>query len=242
MSTAQNIVDEVRGELNDEVTSNFRFSNADMLTFVNAGQREIVTLLPEANIIEVLAHSIVFDKQTRHIIPADGIKFIKVSGNYDAVNTQRGPSVRRVDRDALDGTWEHWAEGLGADVREWPNVPGFQEIHTTVRFEHYFHDPREPTIYYLYPASDGTDEDISLVYCQLPADLTGLGDTFALDDQYQNAMVEYVLYRCLSRDGRYGAGTDARKELLNNFRSVLGLQPQQEERVGPRQSRPPEGP
>ncbi len=238
MSTAQNIVDEVRGELNDEVTTNFRFSDADMLDFVNAGQREIVTLLPEANVIEAIV-SITFDNQMRFTIPSDGIKFIKVAANWDLTNTERGPIIRRMDIDAMEGAFQQWAM---MTIREWPNVPNFEDIHTDVYFEHYMHDPREPTVYYLYPPLGGDNFSILLVYAQLPADLTALGDTFALDDQYQNAMVEYVLYRCLSRDGRYGAGTDARKELLDNFRSVLGLQPQQEERVGPRQSRPPRGP
>ncbi len=81
---------------------------------------------------------------------------------------------------------------------------------------------------------------MNIVCSTLPTDGTALSDTFALDDQYQNAMVEYVLYRCLSRDGRYGPGTSARKELLNNFRQVLGLEVQQAERIGP--DKPGEGP
>jgi hypothetical protein len=238
MSTAQEIVTEVRGELNDEDTSDLRWSDADMLVYVNAGQREIVTLLPEANTIEAIT-TVNTDNQSRHTIPSDGIKFIKVSSNYDVTNTVRGPMLRRMDIDALEGAFEFW--GM-IPIREWPRVPNFEDIHTEVRYENFAHDPREPTIFYMYPGNVTNNFSIQLVYAQLPADLTGLGDTFLLDDQYQNAMVEYVLYRCLSRDGRYGPGTSARKELLNNFRQVLGLEVQQAERVGPGASSPPEGP
>ena len=238
MSTLQNIVDEVRGELNDENTANLRYSDADMLSFCNAGQREIVTLIPEANTIEVIT-AINTDNQMRHTLPADGIKFIKVSSNQDVTNTVRGPMIRRMDIDALEGAFEFW--GM-MPIREWPRVPNFSDIHTEVYYEHFAHDPREPTIYYLYPPNEAPNFSINLVYSQLPADATLLSDTFALDDQYQNAMVEYVLYRALSRDGRYGPGTSARKELLNNFRQVLGLEVQQAERVGPGASSPPEGP
>ncbi len=69
-----------------------------------------------------------------------------------------------------------------------------------------------------------------------------LSATFALDDQYQNAMVEYILYRCLSRNARYSPGTAAQKRLWDNFLQVLGLMVAQEERLGPEASAPPEGP
>lgn len=240
MSLAQDIVDEVRGELNDEDTTNLRWSDADMLLFVNAGQREIVTLLPEANIIEA-TQTITQGTGAKQTIPSDGVKFIKCSSARDNTNSQRGPMMRRVELDAMNSLFYEWPH-FDSDIQQ-PRVPNFTDIHTDVHYELFAHDPREPYEYWLYPAPPAAGSTyVNLIYAQLPADLTALSDTFLLDDQYQNAMVEYVLYRCLSRDGRYGAGTDARKELLNNFRQVLGLQPQQEERVGPRQSRPPKGP
>ena len=240
MSLASDIVDEVRGELNDEDTSNLRWSDADMLVFVNAGQREIVTLLPEANMVEAI-NTITQGSSTKQTIPSDGIKFIKCISARDNTNSVRGPMMRRVERDALDSLFLEWSHP-DVDVDQ-PRVPNFTNIHTDVRYEQFAHDPREPYEYWIYPVPpvSGTTF-LSFVYCQLPADLVALSGTFALDDQYQNAMVEYVIYRCLSRDGRYGAGSENRQELLNNFRQVLGLEPIQADRVGPESSRPPEGP
>ena len=239
MSTLQNIVDEVRGELNDEDTSNLRFSDAEMLRFCNAGQREIVTLLPEANTIEQ-QFQVDDDEDARQTIPITGIKFIKVSSNFDTVAMERGPMLRMIEFDALDTMTGAW---INEALPNEPNVPTIQDIYTNVRFENYAHDPRDQKAFWLYPPPHLTlNFDIMLVFSQLPTDAAMLSTTFALSDEYQNAMVEYVLYRCLSRDGRYGPGTSARKELLNNFRQVLGLKVLQDARLDPQQFAPPEGP
>ena len=146
MSTAQNIVDEVRFQLNDEDTSNFRWSDAEMLIYVNAGQRQIVLLVPESNIIEALT-TITAASGARQTIPADGVKFIKVSSNYDAVNAERGSAITQVEIDAMDSLMPNWQYGQ----TEWPRVPNITDEFAALFFEHYMHDPREPTVYYLYP-------------------------------------------------------------------------------------------
>lgn len=237
MSTGQDIVDEARAQLNDEDTSNFRWTDAEMLRFVNAGQRQTVTFLPEANIIEAQV-TIAADSGPRQTLPADGIKFIKVANNFDTTNSVRGPALRYAEMDALDAFFPEW----GYSETELPRVPNFEDQYTEVRFEHYMHDPREPKVYYLYPfPSTINTNDIMLVYSQLPADLTALGDTVVLTDEYQNAMIDYVIYRALSKDGRYGVSSDRRRELWDNYLRSLGFKVQQEVRVDPKTNSPPEG-
>ena len=239
MSTGQNIVDEVRAQLNDEDTNNLRWTDTEMLRFVNAGQRQIVMFVPEANIIEA-TFSVTADSDARQTIPADGVKFIKITANDDTGNTQRGPAITQIDIDAIDSSFPDWM--YTATI--WPRTETLNDVHSdSVNFEHYMHDPREPKIFYLYPAPDlSTTHSVFLVYAQLPTDLSALSNTFALDDEYQNAMVEYVQYRALSKDGRYGAGADLRRDLWNNFRQALGLKIEGDARVGPGSSQPPAGP
>lgn len=238
MSTLQNIVDEVRLQLNDGDSANYRWSDADLLIYCNAAQRQIVQFVPEANIIEALT-TITADSDVRQTIPADGIKFIKVAAAHDNTNTQRGPAITQIEFDTLDHAFPDWQYGR----TEWPRTPNITDIHSGLYFEHYMHDPREPLVYYLYPIPPTTGTiKIYLVYCQLPADATALSDTYALGDEYQNAAVEYIQYRALSKDGRYGGGKDLRLEMWNNFRRALGLKIEQEARVGPSASKPPDGP
>jgi hypothetical protein len=237
LATGQNIVDEVRRQLNDGDASNRRWDDTEMLDYVNAGQRQIVMLVPEANIIES-QETIAADSGPRQTIPADGIKFIAVNSGYDATNAIRGPQLRYVEFDALNGMFPTW----GYTQVEQPRVPNFGDLYTEVLFEHYAHDPRDPKAYWLYPAPDGTARDIFLLYAQLPADLAALANTVVLDDEYQNAMVEYVTFRALMKDGRYGSGTERRQELWNAFRQSLGLKPEIDRRYGPERNKPPEAP
>ncbi len=129
MSTLQHIVDEVRGELNDEVTTNYRWSDADMLVFCNAGQREIVTLLPEANMVET-TETITQGTGIKNSIPSNAIKFIKAVSARDNTNSVRGPMLRRVEMGAQDDAFLTWPHFI-TDV-DWPRVPEQKDFNTDV--------------------------------------------------------------------------------------------------------------
>ena len=147
MATGQNIVDEVRAQLQDEDTSNLRWTDVEMLRYVNAAQRQIVVFLPEANIIEFRFVPVIADG-ARQTIPADGIKFIQVRSNFDNEFSHDGPNVRYVELDAMDSlfpTWQYPQAGL-------TNVPKIADEFTFVNYEHYMHDPTEPKSFYVYPA------------------------------------------------------------------------------------------
>ena len=242
MSTGQDIVDEVRSQLNDEDVTNLRWTDAEFLRYVNSGQRQVVIFVPEANIIEAQI-TIVADSGSRQTIPSDGVKFIKVSANFDTVDTVRGPAIRRVELNALDSAFSEWDYRTISATGEQPNVPNFESEFTDVYYEHYAHDSREPKVYYLYPRPRNLFAfDIMLVYSQLPADLTALSDPVVLTDEYQNAMVDYVIYRALSKDNRYGVDDEKRRALWNMFKLTLGMKVQQEVRVTAKANAPPEGP
>ena len=241
MSTGQDIVDEVRSQLNDEDTANLRWTDAEFLRYVNSGQRQIVIFVPEANIIEAQV-TVVGDSGARQTLPADGVKFIKVSANFDDNANVRGPAIRYFELNALDGAFSEW----DYRVSDWPNVPDFDfefPSPTDFRYEQYGHDSRQPKVYYLYPrpTSAGT-ADIFIVYSQLPADLVALSNTLVLTDEYQNAMVDYVIYRALSKDDRYGVDDDKRRALWDMFKLTLGMKIQQEARITAKANAPPDGP
>jgi hypothetical protein len=84
----------------------------------------------------------------------------------------------------------------------------------------------------VFPAAAATAQ-LKVQYSKLPTALTALSDTFALNDEYLNAEIEYVMFRCLMKDGRYGMDTSRRQDLWNNFRAALGLKPEVEKRVDP---------
>ena len=233
MTTGTNIATEVRTQLNDGDTNNYRWSDAELLLYINAGQRQIVTLVPEANVVE---EQVTLSDAVRQTLPSGGVKFFGV-WNYDGAAGVRGPAITPIERDALDTSFPEWS--YAGHMATHMNYPTFEDEHTEFLFEHYWHDPREPKAYYLFPPTDGETPDVLLRYAKLPTALGSLSGTFALGDEYLNAEVEYVTYRCLMKDGRYSAHPSRRQELWNNFRQALGLKIESDDRVDPATKRPP---
>ena len=243
MSTGQNIVDEVRAQINDEDTNNFRWSDVEMLRYVNAAQRQIVAFAPMSNVI-TSSNNLSSGDDVRHTLPAGGIKFIKASSqdSQNEMNVGSG-NMTEVELDALNSLFPEWSY----TQVEQPRTPVVQDVlqDPNSNFQHYMHDPREPKVYWIFPPPPlaGSVGGIDVTYVDLPTDLAGLGSTFALDDQYQNAAVLYVIYRALRKDGRHGGGVALRTSMWEDFRSALGMQQTSEARVSSEQPRnaPPTG-
>lgn len=220
MAKGQDIVDEVRAQLNDEDSGAYRWSDAEMLRYVNAGQRQIVFELPEANIVEEPFQ--ITSDDPRQELPTGGVKFLKAF-NYDNDNSARGAPLISVELDSLNSGWPAWPT---SGMASFP----------TDGYEHVAHDPRNPTVFYVFPGGEGY---ILLSHCKLPTELEDLDDDFGLGDEYINAAVTYVNYRCLTKDGRHGTGPSQRQELYNEFLRALGKRPVSLDRVDPGAHRPP---
>jgi hypothetical protein len=226
MATAQNIIDEVRRIIHDE-SATFRWSDAELITYINAAQRQTVTLVPAANTVETI-ETTGTSRVARQALPAGGIKFLKVSRNYADDGTTPQGVLRYAEKDALDTyepTWEYVStKADGANY-----------------FEHFMHDKREKTIYYLYPPPVADAKRLAVVYSAVPTVITVVGDSLVLADEYQNAVVQYVIYRALTKESRESLPSAFRQELWQNYLVALGLQRDVEIAVGPEATRAPEG-
>jgi len=126
MATVQTLIDEVREIIHDTVTT-YRWADAELIDYCNAGIRQTVVLVPESNAtqtIETISNNI-----ARQAIPTGGIKFIKIARNYADDGTTPQGVVRYVEKDALDTFDPDW------------------EYNTAIKtdganfFEHFMHDP-----------------------------------------------------------------------------------------------------
>lgn len=226
MATGQSIIDEVRDQIND-TTATYRWSDTELLRYLNAAQRQIVMLVPEANTVEQM---VTLAQQARQTLPSGGIKFLRVSNNVNPSGDARTGPVRYVERDVLDTQFPGW-EYTTATV-----VPGV----TANFFQHYAHDPREPAVFYVYPVPTSGSQKAYVVFSKNPTALAVVGDTFALGDMYINAAVDYMIYRALTKEGRYTLPETKSLQLWNNFLRSLGLKVEAERRVSPEANRPPE--
>lgn len=227
MATAQEMIDEVRRVIHDE-NSPFRWDDPEMIDYINAAARQIVTIMPDANTVETV--EIISNGVARQVLPAGGIKFIKVSRNYSDNGTAPQGAVRYVEIDALDSFDPDWQYDTSVKATGEANF-----------FEHYCHDPREPDVYYLYPAPPTSIKAAAIVYSAVPTEVTGIGQNFPLNEEYVNAAIMYIVYRCLTKDSRETMPAAFRQELWQNFIGALGLQGQAEQAVTAKNHAPPDG-
>lgn len=226
MADVQSVIDEVRRIIHDE-NATFRWSDDELIDYVNAGNRQTVTFLPEANSIETIEDTLT-SRIARQSLPTGGIKFIRVARNYaDDGSTPQGV-IRFVEKDALDTYEPQWEYvSIKADGANY--------------FEHFCHDDTEPTVYFLYPAPVEDNKRTAVVYSAIPTEMTAPADTLPLADVYINAIVQYTVYRALTKESRQTLPSDFRQELWQNYLTALGLKKEADADVSPSKNRAPDG-
>jgi hypothetical protein len=228
MSTAQNIFDEVRRIIHDEDAANYRWPDAELIDYLNAGLRQTVVLIPEANTVETIEDTST-SRIARQALPAGGIKFIRAARNYADDGTTPQGVIRYVEKDVLD-TYDP----------DWEYVPPTGVVDGANYFQHFCHDKREPNIYYLFPPPLANNKKVAVVYSAIPTEITLVGDTIPIPEEYDNGLIEYVIFRALTKESRQTLPSDFRRELWQNYLTALGLQRQAKDTVGPDENRPPD--
>ena len=230
MATVQNVITGVRYTIHDEDAASYRWTDAELIDYVNAAGRAIVSIVPEANLVTTIGS--ITNTIAKQALPSGGIKFVKVLNNVSAADgTTVEGAVRQVEKDVLDSYDPDW------------------EYDTTIKtlarsadfFDHYCHDPRDKKAYYLYPPASA-QAYANVQYSAVPTAMTVVGDTIPLADEYLEAYNAYVTYRALTKESRDTMPSAFRQELWNNFLAALGQKLQSDARVSPEQNMPPEAP
>lgn len=134
--TAESIVNKVAVLIQD--TTNIRWPKSDLYDYLNAGQREIVLLKPNAYVKNTSFTLAAGSKQT---IPADGVDLIDVPRNTS------GQAITLVARAILDAQVPNW------------------HLATGTRVQHYCFSERDPKTFYVYPSSAGS---VEIIYSASP--------------------------------------------------------------------------
>lgn len=207
MTAASVILGEVRNLLQDTDASAYRWSDVELVGYLNTGQKLVAVFRPESCAVEAV-HTVT-DTDPRRTIPADGIKFISVTGNQTAGGA-RSSSVSPVAMDIIDALDETWR----TTAPQSPDVDNY--------YSGYYHDPREPTVFWLYPRPT-TGQNVYILYAKHPTVLTSAGEDLTVRPQYDPALVEFTMYKALSKEGRYTQGGLRGKEHLDAFILFLKL-------------------
>lgn len=192
--TAQTILNKAAIQLTD--IANIRWTRAELLSWLNDGMRQIVVIQPSASSTTV---SKLLSAGTRQTLPADGWLLLQIYRNMGTTGTTPGRAIRIVSREVLDGFNPNWhTDTASAEVKN------------------YIYDVQDQLAFYVYPPNTGTGY-IELNYSAQPANLTSESEVIPIFDIFQQALVDYILFRACSKDAEYAPGLQLAQAYLATF-------------------------
>ena len=204
--SAQSIIRRCVETLQDPTS--IRWPVSELVRYLNDAQREVILYRPDAEVTNAAVPLIAGSRQS---LPAGGTKLVEVVRN--STGTKR--AVRMTNREILD-----------AQLHGWHGQTPASEI------LHYMYDPREPTVFYVYPPAVASTQ-VDVTYCSMAPDIVEPGDgslytavtgSLGVPDIYANAVQDYVLYKAYTKDSEY-AGNSARAQAhYAAFANALGTE------------------
>jgi hypothetical protein len=187
-----------------------RWPVAELVRYLNDGQREIVLYRPDAMVTNTTVTCVAGTKQS---LPALGSKLIEVVRN--AASSSAKKSIRMINREILDA-----------------QTPGWHNLTGTVDILHFMYDPRDPRVFYVYPPAT-TSAQVDIVYSSYPADVTEPADgalysavsgNISVPDIYGNVLGDYILYRAYTKDSEYAGNAGRAQAHYTAFANALGIE------------------
>lgn len=199
--TAESIINKVHDVLQD--AEGIQWTDQELLGWLNDGQRDIVVLKPNAY---VKNDKLKLSEGSKQTIPADGIQLIEIVRNLGTNGLTPGRVITIIDRRMLDSINPDW--------------------HTTTSsatVDHFMFTPLDPKRFYVYPPQPSANQGyVEIVYGAYPVDAT-LNGVISIDDIYQNALIDYILYRAFSKDSEFAADANrANAHQAAYFASITG--------------------
>jgi hypothetical protein len=176
-----------------EDTSNVTWTRVELLDWLNEAQSQVVTFVPTANVIR---QNLTLAAGTLQTLPEGAITLMDVPRNVE------GPSVRLVSREIMDAGPVDWYTYKAASV-----------------VKNYVYNNDEGGVFHVFPPNTGTG-NVVIVYSKVPAVLTNEAQTISVEDTYQAALVNYMVFRAYSKDTDYADGSKA-SSYFGAFKDVL---------------------
>lgn len=179
--------------------NNIKWSRAELLGWLSGAQRALVVLLPDASSTRASVQMVAGPRQT---IPTTAWLLLEVTSNMGVSGTARGRSLQKVDRATLDQTNPTWYSD--------PAVTACAL---------YMYDGRDRTAFDVYPPSDGTGY-VEIIYSAMPADMPTEATAITVNDLYEPALVNYIMFRAKSKSAEFANPAEA-KDYLASFRMYV---------------------
>lgn len=181
--TVGHLVDQAEKVLIDE--GNDDFTQSELITWYNFGQRDIVSKKPDAYTV---IDSTLLISGIRQVLPSGSIDFVDVVRNMGTDGETPGTTVLVVPWISLKSY-----------------LPSLSSATATTEIRNAAPDPIRKDVWYCYPPSDGTGY-VEVEFSKAPAQITydANGDwqsnLVAVENDYVNALLNYILWRSWSKD------------------------------------------
>ncbi len=183
---------------------NIRWSQAELLGWLNEAQLATINLIPSAYSQH---RDFSLEPGTRQLLPDDSIRLLDVIRNVDG---KYDTAVRVVDRTDLD-----------------TQVPGWHTHKPHKIVQHYVYDTASLEYFYVYPPQPvdanyrGT---VEILIGVIPPVMNTVSEYIALRDYYIPALVNYMVYRAYAKDSDSSPNNDLKVQYYNQFMASLGQQ------------------
>ena len=194
-----------RAQLALQDLTGVRWPATELVLYLNDAQRVLLTVRPDQNAVTQAMTTVAGARQT---IPSTAMSLIEVNGNT------AGRAMRKVDLGMLDATNRDWVNDTPATV-----------------FVNYCYDLKDPRVFWVYPPSAGSGGSVDLIICTYPADMSASGPLYSsttgnivVPDQWDTALLNYVLYRAYSKDAEFGGNAEMAQAYMGAFTAMVGAQ------------------
>jgi len=159
----------------------------DWLKWLNAGQKQTVILKPDAY-VKVTARGMAAG--VRQTLAANELLLFDIVRNIGTDGLTPGPAIYEVDKDHFTQLNPNWAKD--------------QE---STEVQVYMYDPDVPQIFWIYPPqpSSGSRGQVEIVLSTIPPEVSDVENDISLNDQYEDALRHYMLYRAYLVNAKHSA-------------------------------------
>lgn len=213
--TAQSIVNKAELILQD--SDNDRWTEPDLFTWLKLGENEIVKLKPDANpVIE----SVLLTSGSQQTLPSGAVQLLDVLCNMGTDGSTRGNIVSVVERKLMNSI-----------------DPGWMAATAQAYCTHVIYDPkRSPKMFWVYPQSTGTNY-LEIMTGKLPTPISAIDQNINLGDEYESALMHFVLAMAFGYDAEYTASGNTAVMHYQLFQEMLGIRDATEDHITPKRTR-----
>jgi hypothetical protein len=174
----QDVITEARYPLNDTDSDEYRQSDVELLTYVNAGMKEISTIRPD--LFLAIGDYTCIQSQCEQVITFQDAQRLVMP-----ICIHGGAALTRFDISTIDTFLPQWRAATPAAATQWAQYQG------------------DPLRFFIYPPAPASVQTLDIQYIKLPVTLL-IGDTITeIPVNMIPALVDYVVFRASSKDDEH---------------------------------------